>query len=694
MSDENPLFRVYLKQLTSGCQAAVCNNSHCKSSPLFVNTDIPNDENNPLARQVAAKLAVDKRNICPNMPPILYRPELFQYVKGFQEFSIAFITNQPINNYIAFVENFFDNLDAFAFCYYDNPDKDLTRFNFQLNDEMLSDFYDATFRRREEIKVLLPKFKSLVLKLSKSQYYSSLYHLRSIIIALSFGSFNIFPNFRSTFLQLLNHINGLNEKCTENIAANLCRLPKFLRRTLATAETNLSLFCLNPKLMISISSNSELKIILYYIRFLFHCSEMMPVPIPISEFSNEPFSNLLRPSVEFQSFFSNQVNFLIFPMVLTLSFKDQIRQHEFTAIQILSENQAIQTNLSDNLRIKVSRKNIVGDTVRQLSNKDDRELKKHLYVEFEGENGVDAGGVSREFIYLATHALFSPDYGMFDLYENRFYWFSLNYEYVDERYFKTLGILVGIAIYNSIILPIRFPIYLYKKLLGKAKCDLNELREFKKDVADNLEKLMKMDDVSQADVTFSIDFQRFGKNETVDLIENGRNIVVTNQTVKEYVKKYIDWTLNVSIEKPYKKFEEGFMLVCKARSLEFLYPEELDILVSGSNVIHWEELKGSTKYQDGYDRQSPTIVMFWEVFDELNEDERKKLLLFTCGTDRVPIDGLKGLNFVIQRTTCIDKLPIAHTCSRTLSLPDYKNIDKVRRNMHFCLYNCEGFDLA
>lgn len=41
------------------------------------------------------------------------------------------------------------------------------------------------------------------------------------------------------------------------------------------------------------------------------------------------------------------------------------------------------------------------------------DLKKQLVVEFEGEQGVDEGGVSKEFFQLVVEQIFNPDYGMF-----------------------------------------------------------------------------------------------------------------------------------------------------------------------------------------------------------------------------------------------------------------------------------------
>lgn len=40
------------------------------------------------------------------------------------------------------------------------------------------------------------------------------------------------------------------------------------------------------------------------------------------------------------------------------------------------------------------------------------DLKKRLYVEFDGEQGIDEGGVSKEFFSLIIDQIFNPDYGV------------------------------------------------------------------------------------------------------------------------------------------------------------------------------------------------------------------------------------------------------------------------------------------
>ena len=46
-----------------------------------------------------------------------------------------------------------------------------------------------------------------------------------------------------------------------------------------------------------------------------------------------------------------------------------------------------------------------------ISQDNPTDLKKQLYVEFEGEQGIDEGGPSKEFFQLVVDKIFNPDYG-------------------------------------------------------------------------------------------------------------------------------------------------------------------------------------------------------------------------------------------------------------------------------------------
>lgn len=84
-------------------------------------------------------------------------------------------------------------------------------------------------------------------------------------------------------------------------------------------------------------------------------------------------------------------------------------------------------------------------------------FKKPLKVIFENEEGVDAGGVTKDFFQTINRQLLDPSYGMFKYYEqSRLLWFNSD-SYESSKEFELVGILLGIAIYNSVIIDINFP---------------------------------------------------------------------------------------------------------------------------------------------------------------------------------------------------------------------------------------------
>lgn len=46
-----------------------------------------------------------------------------------------------------------------------------------------------------------------------------------------------------------------------------------------------------------------------------------------------------------------------------------------------------------------------------ISTEKPSDLKKQLFIEFEGEQGVDEGGLSKEFFQLVLEEIFNPDIG-------------------------------------------------------------------------------------------------------------------------------------------------------------------------------------------------------------------------------------------------------------------------------------------
>ena len=66
--------------------------------------------------------------------------------------------------------------------------------------------------------------------------------------------------------------------------------------------------------------------------------------------------------------------------------------------------------------------------------------------------------------------------------------------------------------------------------------------------------------------------------------------------------------------------------------------QELQILLGGvDSPIDVEDLRANTQYGGLYDDHHPTIQTFWEVVNELEQDDRRKLLRFATSCSRPPL---------------------------------------------------------
>lgn len=66
-----------------------------------------------------------------------------------------------------------------------------------------------------------------------------------------------------------------------------------------------------------------------------------------------------------------------------------------------------------NMTLRIRRKEIFLDSFHHFNKKRTEELKGQLHIEFIGEEGVDAGGVTREWYMVLSREVFNPNYVLF-----------------------------------------------------------------------------------------------------------------------------------------------------------------------------------------------------------------------------------------------------------------------------------------
>ncbi|KAK7086788.1 Ubiquitin-protein ligase E3A [Halocaridina rubra] len=420
--------------------------------------------------------------------------------------------------------------------------------------------------------------------------------------------------------------------------------------------------------------------------------------VPLSEFYDDFLSDQLEMDRDFAYYKAgsgDKFSFLSYPFILTpatkalgLYYDNRIRMYSERRMSIYQ--QVIEgTPANPYLKLKIRRDHIVDDALVELEMvalENPGDLKKQLVVEFEGEQGIDEGGVSKEFFQLIVEQIFNPDYAMFSLNnETQTFWFNPNC-FESDAQFTLVGIVLGLAIYNNVILDVHFPPVMYKKLCSKPG-SFHDLRDWNTTLYRSLVELLeyKGDDMEEVFMqTFRVGYQDvFGTSLTHDLKTDGDNIVVSQGSKHEFVELYADFLLNKMVERQFRAFRRGFNMVTDDSPLANLFrPEELELLVCGSQNYDFMELMKSTEY-DGYSNETPIIQAFWELVHEMSTDDKKKLLQFTTGSARVPVGGLAKLKLVIARhgPDC-DRLPTAHTvlvcCEKT---SDMYNFGTQRRDV-------------
>ncbi|KAJ9077981.1 hypothetical protein DSO57_1011273 [Entomophthora muscae] len=426
--------------------------------------------------------------------------------------------------------------------------------------------------------------------------------------------------------------------------------------------------------------------------------------IPYTEFYNDAVNEQIEIKEDFPRFRSrNGFSFCNFPFVLNPATKSDILKVE-SMFQMRQELQdaffrALFVGVnSPYLVLEIRRDYIIRDALFQLSSKSPQDLKKQLRVQFIGEEGVDEGGVQKEFFQLLVREMFDPKYGMFTTQEDqRLYWFNpnpLDDDIALEEY-RLIGRLIGLAIYNSVILDLHFPGALYKKLMGNA-VGLDDLEVVDPSLGRGLRCLLGFQDDVEAAYgwTFQIEYEVVGERFKYDLKPNGANIPLKNDNREEFVELYIDFILNKAIERQFKAFREGFDHVCAGSAIQLFRPEEVEQLVCGSSDLDFEALEKVTQYDGGFTAATPVIMFFWEVVHSFTEAQKKMLLFFATGSDRVPIGGLSKLQFVIAKNgPDSDRLPTSHTCFNVLLLCEYGSLEKLRERLLTAIHNAEGFGM-
>lgn len=311
-----------------------------------------------------------------------------------------------------------------------------------------------------------------------------------------------------------------------------------------------------------------------------------------------------------------------------------------------------------------------------------------LNVRFYGEEGVDAGGVTREWFEVLTKEMFNPNYAIFSACaSDRLTYTPNRASYINPEHLQWLrfiGRIIGKAVYDGRLLDAYFTRSMYKHILGRP-VDYRDMESIDPEYYNSLVWMLENDITDVLDQTFAIEADYFGEMQIIDLIENGRNVPVTQENKVEFVKLVTEFKLTKSIQAQIDAFLKGFYEIVPKELIQLFSDSELELLISGLPDIDVDEWRANTVYHN-ISSTSNSVTWFWRAVRSLDQTERAKLLQFCTGSSRVPLEGFQALQgvqgntkFTITASHTENVLPSAHTCFNQIDLPNYSSYEDLRK---------------
>uniref|UniRef100_A0A8C8JRQ3 E3 ubiquitin-protein ligase n=1 Tax=Oncorhynchus tshawytscha TaxID=74940 RepID=A0A8C8JRQ3_ONCTS len=349
----------------------------------------------------------------------------------------------------------------------------------------------------------------------------------------------------------------------------------------------------------------------------------------------------------------------------------------------------------------VERCNCFQFCIHQMMSFHPQDLRRRLWIIFPGEEGLDYGGVAREWFFLLSHEVLNPMYCLFEYAGKDNYCLQINpASYINPdhlKYFKFIGRFIAMALFHGKFIDTGFSLPFYKRILNKPLA-LKDLESIDPEFYNSL-IWIKDNNLEECglEMYFSVDKEILGEVTTHELKPDGGNVLVTEENKEEYIRLVAEWRLSRGVEEQTQAFFEGFNEVLPQQYLQYFDAKELEVMLCGMQEIDLVDWQRHTIYRH-YARSSKQILWFWQFVKEMDNEKRMRLLQFVTGTCRLPMGGfadLMGSNgpqkFCIEKVGKENWLPRSHTCFNRLDLPPYKSYEQLKEKLMFAIEETEGF---
>jgi len=355
--------------------------------------------------------------------------------------------------------------------------------------------------------------------------------------------------------------------------------------------------------------------------------------------------------------------------------------------------------------IELSRENCLEESVEKIEFVD---LWRELKISFNGEIASDAGGLYREWFTILIEELEKKEMKLFERSECDEINYIFNKNLNDKsdwsfKYFNFIGRLIAKSLIDNITINLSFNCLIYKLILGE-KITFEDLKNIDTNLYSSLLSMKNMtpEELDTMEVYYSIQYQNdAGQVVTEELIHDGNNKKVTD--INDYIEKRINYLVTKSQILIFH-IQEGLFNFIPKDILTSVSSSEFELLVCGQPFIDVNDWNKNSVYQGVYNKGHKVVKWFWEEVYKLSQDDLRKLLQFSTGTSRVPINGFKKLEsnrgeiakFCLNSVAYYNKKNNyirAHTCFNRLDVPIFPNKEELHEAIIFVLKNNTGFGI-
>lgn len=367
-----------------------------------------------------------------------------------------------------------------------------------------------------------------------------------------------------------------------------------------------------------------------------------------------------------------------------------------------------QKHYHDKLQLKVSRDKILESSMKATKNLSTSDWCKSFEITFMGEQGLDWGGLRREWFEVLCSALFDPENQLFHRFKNDKQGLvhpnPRRPSHLKLKHYEYAGRIVSKCLYESSLgsgyrqlVKARFSRSFLAQLIG-LRVHYKYFEQDDPDLYVTKIKYILENDMDDMELYFcEEEYTSSGQLlKTTELIPGGSKIRVTNQNKLAYLDALAQYRLATSVREEVEYFLKGLNELIPENLLCIFDENELELLMCGTGQFSIADFKANHSVSGFSIEFRKVLDWFWTAVSNFTEEEMARLLQFTTGCSQLPPGGFAELNprFHLSAAPTFGSLPTAHTCFNQLCLPDYDSYEQFERALRLSINEgTEGFGM-